>query len=182
MGEEADERGYSFASSSSGKTHVKQEGGDEEGEGEGKEAEAEAEGEEEDATRARQRRQQKQWRANTLPRTRLSDFAEAMVVEQLKQTGYADVAPTVTVRMVSNSDNHVEVPDAIVQNMCTAQGLRVPQFLEYRQKCLLLFQTIDGVDTVLFCSTYRNSAIPALSPTRALSTSRTWTQWTTFGP
>ena len=23
--------------------------------------------------------------------------------------------------------------------------------MEYRQKCLLLFQTIDGVDTVLFC-------------------------------
>ena len=65
----------------------------------------------------RLRRQQLQWRASNLPRTRLSDFVEAMVIEQLEQTGFADVVPTITVRMVSNSDNHVEVPEPIVQNM-----------------------------------------------------------------
>ena len=59
------------------------------------------------------------WRANTLPRTRLGDFCEAMVAEQLLQTGYADVIPTITIRLVSNSDNYIEVPEPIVQNMCT---------------------------------------------------------------
>ena len=100
---------------------------------------------------ARRQRIVQQWRASTLPRTRLGDFCEAMVAEQLSQTGYADVIPTITVRLVSNSDNHIEVPDAIVQNMCTIDGLKVPQYLEYRQKCVLLFQTIDGIDTLLFC-------------------------------
>ena len=74
-----------------------------------------------------------------------------MVAEQLLQTGYADVIPTITIRLVSNSDNYIEVPEPIVQNMCTTDGLKVPQYLEYRQKYLLLFQTIDGVDTLLFC-------------------------------
>ena len=94
---------------------------------------------------------EKQWRASSLPRTRMSDFMEAMVASQLRAYGFADIASSVTVRMVSNTDQHVEVPEPIVENMMTAEGKRVPEHLGYRQKCVLLFQNIDGIDVCLFC-------------------------------
>ena len=91
------------------------------------------------------------WRASSLPRTRMSDFIEAMVADQLRSYGFADTVPTITVRMTSNTDQHVEVPEPIVENMSTVHGVKVPELLGYRQKCVLLFQNIDGVDVCLFC-------------------------------
>lgn len=93
----------------------------------------------------------KQWRASSLPRTKMTDFMEAMVAEQLRSYGFADIIPSVTIRMASNTDQHVEVPEPIVDNMSTAEGRRIPSILGYRQKCVLLFQNIDGVDVCLFC-------------------------------
>ena len=91
-----------------------------------------------------------QWRASTLPRTRLSDFIESMVKEQLRATGFASVVPTVTVRMSSNTDQCVEVPEQIIQNFCTNEGHCLPSYFRYKQKCILLFQEVDGVDVCLF--------------------------------
>ena len=92
-----------------------------------------------------------QWKAKDLPRTKLSDFLEGMVIDRLKATGFGDIASTVTIRMVSNTEKHFEVPDVIFKNMQTEDNTKVPQYMNYQQKCILLFQNIDGVDVCLFC-------------------------------
>jgi hypothetical protein len=92
-----------------------------------------------------------QWRASTLPRSRLSDFIEAMVAERLSSSGYGAAAASVTVRMTSNCEQYMELPHTIVDNLRTSDGLCVPPYLAYRQKCILLFQQVDGVDICLFC-------------------------------
>ena len=91
------------------------------------------------------------WRASSLPRSRLSDFMEAMVAARLADMGYADIVPSITIRMTSNLTQHMEVPDSIFMNMMTASGLTIPQYLSYKQKCILLFQNINGIDVCLFC-------------------------------
>jgi len=92
----------------------------------------------------------RQWSAAALPRSRLSDFIESMVKEQLRITGYSHVVPSITIRMASNIDQYVEVPEPMVENLMTAEGHKLPKFLEYKQKCILLFQKIEGVDVCLF--------------------------------
>ena len=129
------------------------------------------------------------WRASALPRTKLSDFIEAMVQQRLKNscnttsmdgtgvddmrehtpaTGSAsngddasemvretapweDIMKTLTIRVVANASRSMDVPDIITENLPTAQGHRVPPYFVYRQKCILLFQNIDGIDVCLFC-------------------------------
>eukprot|EP00605_Chrysophyceae_sp_TOSAG23-4_P000433 GSChrysophyteH1.ASY1.ANO1.490.1 assembled CDS len=91
-----------------------------------------------------------QWKAFNLPRTRLSDFVEAMVKEQLRATGYSHVIPSVTIRMASNVDQYVEIPEALRENLMSKDEKKLPKYLEYKQKCLLLFQNIEGVDVCLF--------------------------------
>eukprot|EP00606_Chrysophyceae_sp_TOSAG23-5_P000811 GSChrysophyteH2.ASY1.ANO1.1617.1 assembled CDS len=88
--------------------------------------------------------------ASSLPRTRLSDFIESMVKEQLRATGYSHVIPSVTIRMASNVDQYVEVPESIRENLMSQDGNQLPKYLEYKQKCILLFQNIEGVDICLF--------------------------------
>ena len=92
-----------------------------------------------------------QWRASTLPRSRLGDFLEAMVAERLRSSGFEAAADTVTVRMTSNVEQYMELPLIITDNLRTSEGLCVPPYLGYRQKCILLFQRVDGVDICLFC-------------------------------
>ena len=92
----------------------------------------------------------RQWSAKALPRSRLSDFIESMVKQQLRSTGYEHVIPSITIRMTSNVDQYVEVPEPMLQNLMTADGNELPKFLEYKQKCILLFQNIEGVDICLF--------------------------------
>ena len=91
------------------------------------------------------------WKASALPRTHMSDFLENAVREMLNSNGYASIANTITIRLCSNRDHKLEVPRAIIDNMMTSDGARVPDFLAYRQKCILLFQKIDGIDVCLFC-------------------------------
>lgn len=50
-----------------------------------------------------------QWRASSLPRTALGDFLEKMVEHRLRESGFADAAGTVTVRLTSNTEHHTEV-------------------------------------------------------------------------
>jgi len=92
-----------------------------------------------------------QWRASSLPRTRLSDFLEAMVEERLRQCGEKDLMESLTIRMTSNCMHNFEVPDVITDNLPNAHGNRVQQYFMYKQKCILLFQRIDGIDVCLFC-------------------------------
>jgi hypothetical protein len=92
-----------------------------------------------------------QWKASSLPRTKLSDFIESMVHQKLEQCGFGDVVKTLTIRMTSNSFHNFEVPDVITNNLPTNDGYHVNQNLYYKQKCLLLFQNIDGIDVCLFC-------------------------------
>ena len=92
-----------------------------------------------------------QWKAKDLPRTKLSDFLEGMVIDRLKATGFGDITSTITIRMVSNTEKHFEVPDVIHKNLQTEENNKVPQYMNYQQKCILLFQNIDGVDVCLFC-------------------------------
>ena len=92
-----------------------------------------------------------QWRASTLPRSNLSDFLEALVAERLRSSGYEEAADTVTVRMTSNVEQYMEVPATIVDNLRTSEGLCIPPYLAYKQKCILMFQKVDGVDICLFC-------------------------------
>jgi hypothetical protein len=91
------------------------------------------------------------WRAASLPRTKLSDFLEEAVKGMLEEMGFGDISSTITIRLCSNRDHKMEVPRAIVENMVTVNGNRVPDHLAYRQKCILLFQKIDGIDVCLFC-------------------------------
>jgi hypothetical protein len=52
--------------------------------------------------------------------------------------------------MTSNRDHALEVPRPIVENIAAPDGNCVPSSMGYRQKCLLMFQEIDGVDVCLF--------------------------------
>lgn len=90
------------------------------------------------------------WRASSLPHTQLGDFLQALVQDLLVANGHADAARTVTVRMTTNRDMPLEVPASIVQNMIAPTGHVIPSCLGYKQKCILLFQEIDGVDVCIF--------------------------------
>jgi hypothetical protein len=91
------------------------------------------------------------WKASSLPRSHLSDFISAMVADRLAISGNEDLVDMLTIRMVSNCMHNFEVPDVIINNLPTADGNRVQQYMMYKQKCILLFQKIDGVDVCLFC-------------------------------
>lgn len=92
-----------------------------------------------------------QWRASTLPRSKLSDFLEVMVAERLRSSGYEEAADTVTVRMASNVEQYMELPLTITDNLRAPEGTCLSPLIPYRQKCILMFQKVDGVDVCLFC-------------------------------
>ena len=111
---------------------------------------------------------EKTWRASSLPKTKLSDFIESMVKHRLREVSSSrsfqnsderetaedctdSVMNTLTIRVVANSSRSMDVPDIICDNLPTDEGNRVPPYFVYRQKCILLFQEIDGVDVCLFC-------------------------------
>lgn len=74
-----------------------------------------------------------------------------MVRERLRHTGQEGVMDSLTIRMVSNSWHKFDVAEVITQNLPTSDGYRVQPTLMFKQKCLLLFQNIDGIDVCLFC-------------------------------
>lgn len=91
------------------------------------------------------------WKASKLPRSRLSDFLEAAVTDLLVHLGHRDVASTISIRMTSNHDGKFEVPTCIRDNFQTNDGFVVQSHVAYRQKCIQLFQSIDGIDVCVFC-------------------------------
>ena len=92
-----------------------------------------------------------QWSARALPRTKLSDFLEALITERLIEAGYTHITTTLTIRMTSNCPMRLEVPEQILTNMMNNDNSYLQRYLAYKQKCILLFQMIDGVDVCLFC-------------------------------
>lgn len=90
------------------------------------------------------------WRARSLPHTQLGDFLEHLVQDLLVSNGYQEAADTITIRMTSNRDKALEVPSSIVENLISPIGHCIPPSMGYKQKCILMFQEIDGVDVCLF--------------------------------
>lgn len=81
-------------------------------------------------------------KASSLPRCGLSDFLEALLSEQPFPGG------ALTIRIVSNYDSLLLVPEAVRGNLPGASG-SLPEGLAYRQKCITLWQCIDGVDVLI---------------------------------
>lgn len=90
------------------------------------------------------------WRAASLPHTQLGDFLEHLVQNLLVANGFHEAASSITIRMTSNRDKALEVPSSIVENLISPSGHCIPVCMGYKQKCVLLFQEIDGVDVCLF--------------------------------
>lgn len=90
--------------------------------------------------------------AKSLVKTQLSNFLEQHVSDQIIGVGFdSQLMESLTIRVVSNVETAVEVPSVISANLSTATHHRLPQYLPYRQKCILLFQNIDGIDVCLYC-------------------------------
>ena len=90
------------------------------------------------------------FRASSLLKTELSNFLECLIKDLLRCNGFADVCDSITIRMTSNRDHALDVPTPILENLSTADHDRLPERIGYYQKCILLFQEIDGVDVCLF--------------------------------
>lgn len=90
------------------------------------------------------------FRASSLLKTELSNFLECLIKDLLRSNGFADVCDSITIRMTSNRDHALDVPTPILENLSTADRDRLPERIGYYQKCILLFQEIDGVDVCLF--------------------------------
>lgn len=93
----------------------------------------------------------KDYNAKRLLKSKLSNFIEEMVFERLRVLGRGDVSDSLTIRVVSNVKLCLDVPDVIVHNMRTPSFNKVSKQFQYTQKCILLFQKIDGIDVCLFC-------------------------------
>ena len=105
------------------------------------------------------------WRASTLPRTQLSDFLEQVVKDLLHAKGYESwVSDSITIRVVTNIKKSLEVPAAIHENLSPC-----PDKMPYMQKCVLLFQSIDGIDVCLFCLYVHEFGSTSPSPNTGLT-------------
>ena len=93
-----------------------------------------------------------QWTSAGLQASPLGDFLQKLVRTRLIEKEQPDsIVSSVVVRMVSNTMHQLEVPAAVRENFPTRHGFKVPRMIPYRQKCILLFQKIEGNDVCLFC-------------------------------
>ena len=102
--------------------------------------------------------------AKDLPRCRLSDVLEERLNDAIKKERNAranamNVDPStletvsgLTVRIVSNVEKTHEVKPKFAETFCREQeGKSYSNIFKYKQKVILLFQEVDGVDMCLFC-------------------------------
>jgi hypothetical protein len=92
----------------------------------------------------------RQWRAKALRTTKLGSFLESAVKARLISAGFEATAASVSVRLVSNTQQRLDIPEQIRMNLRTPGGEQLPRSLPYKQKAVLLFQRVDGVDICLF--------------------------------
>jgi hypothetical protein len=114
--------------------------------------------------------------ARDLPRCDLSDFLEARLERVLTEERAQRAAllgrrpeevPTaqgLTVRVVNNVDRRSEVKPRFAEAFCAARGF--PDAFLYKQKVVLLFQQIDGVDMCLYCLYLQEYGENAAPPNR----------------
>lgn len=88
--------------------------------------------------------------ARSLPVTCLSAFLEAMIQELLCAYGHADAARSVSIRVTSNIERRIDVSQAVQEFSKQMYGATQAASIPYRQKCIQLYQEIDGVSVVLF--------------------------------
>lgn len=88
--------------------------------------------------------------ARCLPTTQLSQFLEAMVKELLSAYGFDGAADTVSIRVTSNVERRIEVNVPLQEFSRQLYGASLPSEIPYRQKCIQLYQEIDGISVVLF--------------------------------
>ena len=98
--------------------------------------------------------------AKDLPRTKLSGFLEEHMqnavneerIERAKFQGKSleEVPPVegLTIRVVNNVMKKCETKPHFYE---TFKEKNYPQFFNYRQKVILLFQKLDGIDVCLYC-------------------------------
>jgi len=101
------------------------------------------------------------WTAEMLPKCKMSDFLEERLLKTLeeersdraKSLGLppeaVPAASDLTIRVVQASDKRCEVKPNFAEHFCENHGY--PRHFDYRQKVLVLFQKIEGVDVLLFC-------------------------------
>jgi hypothetical protein len=89
-------------------------------------------------------------KARSLPKTRLSEFLECLVKEMLIAYGFDDSARSISIRVTSNLNRTIEMNVPLQQFSRQLYGADLPKEIPYRQKCIQLYQEIDGISVVLF--------------------------------
>eukprot|EP00968_Pinguiococcus_pyrenoidosus_P023976 scaffold4148_cov240-Pinguiococcus_pyrenoidosus.AAC.6 len=92
----------------------------------------------------------KEWCAEALPRCVMSEIIEGSVRQRLAELGFADVAPTINIRVVSQAQAKLPVPEVVRNSFRLARGGAVPADIPFVSKNLLAFQRINGVDVCQF--------------------------------
>lgn len=93
--------------------------------------------------------------AKSLPECSISAFIQAKIAKRLS-CSVPNADKTITVRVISESSRFFAVPEVIRQHFCMATKsspdvVSPPRKVNYRQKAIALFQTIDGLDVFIFC-------------------------------
>jgi len=94
------------------------------------------------------RNKRSQLHAKSLIRTKLSDLLEDAIRQVIKNSDYGDKdVPGLCIRQVTSRQCTTLVRELM---HTTYKPRAYPAEFPYRNKCLLLFQEIDGIDTLLF--------------------------------
>ncbi len=94
--------------------------------------------------------------ASSLPHFPLSMYLEKRVYVCLKGLGFADVAPSISVRIISSVHGSCEVPSVVRRIFRTSSNEsnsgdgELPTKIPYRSKAICMFQELDGVDVCIF--------------------------------
>ncbi len=94
--------------------------------------------------------------ASSLPHFPLSIYLEKRVSVCLKNLGFADVVPSLNIRIVSSVYGSCEAPSVVRRIFRTGSsesnsaGSELPAKIPYTSKAICMFQKLDGVDVCIF--------------------------------